>query len=191
DVTVGVISRPQANIADFYREMGELFGVELRPHNRWGGAKILRTGDVAAGPGNCSRVRRGVRSFPGTAAARVPGHDAGRNRAPTCHYAVRRHGRHGHARACCTGRGSRAVAGVDRRGAPRAEGSGRVTTAIGATASTCESLAAPRQATADAGRARASFHAGLVESPGWYQHYGCSRRESLRIVKRRTREISV
>ena len=33
DVTVGVISRPQASIADFYREMGELFGVELRPHN--------------------------------------------------------------------------------------------------------------------------------------------------------------
>src|ERR1700749_1644816 len=25
---VGVISRPQANIADFYREMGEPFGVE-------------------------------------------------------------------------------------------------------------------------------------------------------------------
>jgi len=42
DVTVGVISRPQANIADFYREMGELFAVELRPHNRWGGAKTLR-----------------------------------------------------------------------------------------------------------------------------------------------------
>jgi len=42
DVTVGVISRPQANIADFYREMGELFGVQLRPHNRYGGAKILR-----------------------------------------------------------------------------------------------------------------------------------------------------
>ena len=41
-MTVGVISRPQANIADFYREMGDLFGVELRPHNRWGGAKILR-----------------------------------------------------------------------------------------------------------------------------------------------------
>ena len=37
-----MISRPQANIADFYREMGELFGVELRPHNRWGGAKVLR-----------------------------------------------------------------------------------------------------------------------------------------------------
>lgn len=42
DVTVGVISRPQANVADFYREMGELFAVELRPHNRWGGAKTLR-----------------------------------------------------------------------------------------------------------------------------------------------------
>ena len=42
DVTVGVISRPQANIADFYREMGELFGVELRPHNRYSGAKVLR-----------------------------------------------------------------------------------------------------------------------------------------------------
>ena len=37
-----MISRPQANLADFYREMGDLFGVELRPHNRWGGAKVLR-----------------------------------------------------------------------------------------------------------------------------------------------------
>ena len=42
DVKVGVISRPQAGLADFYREMGELFGVELRPHNRHGGAKVLR-----------------------------------------------------------------------------------------------------------------------------------------------------
>jgi general secretion pathway protein A len=42
DITVGIISRPQANIADFYREMGDLFGVELHPHNRWGGARILR-----------------------------------------------------------------------------------------------------------------------------------------------------
>jgi general secretion pathway protein A len=42
DVKVGVISRPQAGLADFYREMGELFGVVLHPHNRWGGAKILR-----------------------------------------------------------------------------------------------------------------------------------------------------
>ena len=42
DVKVGVISRPQAGLADFYREMGELFGVVLHPHNRWAGAKVLR-----------------------------------------------------------------------------------------------------------------------------------------------------
>ena len=42
DVKVGVISRPQAGLADFYREMGDLFGVMLHPHNRWGGAKVLR-----------------------------------------------------------------------------------------------------------------------------------------------------
>ena len=42
DVTVGMITRPQANIGDFYREMGDLFGVELQPHNRWAGAKVLR-----------------------------------------------------------------------------------------------------------------------------------------------------
>ncbi|MHB1873008.1 MAG: ExeA family protein [Steroidobacteraceae bacterium] len=42
DVKVGMISRPQTNMADFYREMGELFGVELQPHNRWAGTKILR-----------------------------------------------------------------------------------------------------------------------------------------------------
>lgn len=42
DVKVVMMSRPQANIADFYREMGDLFGAELRPHNRWAGTKILR-----------------------------------------------------------------------------------------------------------------------------------------------------
>ena len=42
DIRVGIISRPQASLRDFYREMGELFGVELHPNNRWGGAKILR-----------------------------------------------------------------------------------------------------------------------------------------------------
>ena len=42
DVKVGILSRPQAGLTDFYREMGELFGVELRPANRWGGAKLLR-----------------------------------------------------------------------------------------------------------------------------------------------------
>ncbi len=42
DLKVGMISRPQASIADFYREMGDLFAVQLRPHNRWGGTKVLR-----------------------------------------------------------------------------------------------------------------------------------------------------
>jgi general secretion pathway protein A len=42
DVKVGVVSRPQSRLGDFYREMGDLFGVVLHPHNRWGGAKLLR-----------------------------------------------------------------------------------------------------------------------------------------------------
>jgi len=42
ELSVGVITRPPASLADFYREMGDLFGVELRPHNRWSGAKVLR-----------------------------------------------------------------------------------------------------------------------------------------------------
>jgi len=32
----------RANLADFYREMGDIFAVALRPHNRWGGFKVLR-----------------------------------------------------------------------------------------------------------------------------------------------------
>jgi len=42
DVRVGILSRPQAGLADFYREMGDLFGVQLQPHNRWSGSKALR-----------------------------------------------------------------------------------------------------------------------------------------------------
>ncbi|MEN8167764.1 MAG: AAA family ATPase [Pseudomonadota bacterium] len=42
DITVGAIVHPSGNLADFYREMGDLFGVELKPHNRWGGFKALR-----------------------------------------------------------------------------------------------------------------------------------------------------
>ena len=42
EVQVGALAHPQSNIADFYREMGELFGVQLKPHNRWGGFKALR-----------------------------------------------------------------------------------------------------------------------------------------------------
>jgi len=42
EVTIGVLTHPSANLADFYREMGDLFGVALKPHNRWGGFKALR-----------------------------------------------------------------------------------------------------------------------------------------------------
>ncbi|PCH93608.1 MAG: general secretion pathway protein GspA [Gammaproteobacteria bacterium] len=42
DVNVGVISLPSGRLADFYREMGDLFGIELSPHNRWGGFRKLR-----------------------------------------------------------------------------------------------------------------------------------------------------
>jgi general secretion pathway protein A len=42
DVVVGVLTRPHAGLADFYREIGHLFGVPLSPHNRWAGAKALR-----------------------------------------------------------------------------------------------------------------------------------------------------
>ncbi|NDP59736.1 MAG: ATP-binding protein [Oxalobacteraceae bacterium] len=42
DIQVGAISHPQSNLADFYREMGDIFVVALRPHNRWGGFKALR-----------------------------------------------------------------------------------------------------------------------------------------------------
>jgi type II secretory pathway predicted ATPase ExeA len=42
DVITGVLTRPQAGLADFYREIGHLFGVPLSPHNRWAGAKALR-----------------------------------------------------------------------------------------------------------------------------------------------------
>jgi type II secretory pathway predicted ATPase ExeA len=42
DLCVAALTRPSANLADFYRELGDLFSVELRPHNRWMGFKALR-----------------------------------------------------------------------------------------------------------------------------------------------------
>jgi type II secretory pathway predicted ATPase ExeA len=42
DIKVGLLVRPHARAADFYREIGDLFGVALLPHNRWAGAKALR-----------------------------------------------------------------------------------------------------------------------------------------------------
>ena len=43
DVSVASLTHPSSNLADFYRELGELFGAELKPHNRWGGFKTLRS----------------------------------------------------------------------------------------------------------------------------------------------------
>lgn len=42
EVTVQVVTHPQSGLADFYREMGDLFGVSLKPSNRWGGFRSLR-----------------------------------------------------------------------------------------------------------------------------------------------------
>lgn len=42
DAQVGVITHPSANLADFYRELGDIFGVPLSAHNRWNGFKNLR-----------------------------------------------------------------------------------------------------------------------------------------------------
>lgn len=42
DVLVGAVQRPQSKGADFYRELGDIFSVKLRPSNRWGGFRALR-----------------------------------------------------------------------------------------------------------------------------------------------------
>jgi type II secretory pathway predicted ATPase ExeA len=42
DVVVGAIEHPGSKLGDFYREMGDLFGVPLRPNNRWAGFRSLR-----------------------------------------------------------------------------------------------------------------------------------------------------
>jgi general secretion pathway protein A len=42
DIVVGTVEHPQSRTMDFYRGLGELFGVTLQPHNRWGGFKALR-----------------------------------------------------------------------------------------------------------------------------------------------------
>ena len=43
DLTVAALAHPSANLADFYRELGDLFAVDLKPHNRWMGFKALRS----------------------------------------------------------------------------------------------------------------------------------------------------
>jgi type II secretory pathway predicted ATPase ExeA len=43
NVVVGTIERPQSRPGDFYRELGDLFGVPLAVHNRFAGFKALRS----------------------------------------------------------------------------------------------------------------------------------------------------
>lgn len=42
EITVGEFTRPQSGFADFYRELGVLFGIDLKVHNRFGGYRLLR-----------------------------------------------------------------------------------------------------------------------------------------------------
>jgi type II secretory pathway predicted ATPase ExeA len=42
DVVVGTIDHPQSRVSDFYRELGDIFGVPFPSHNRWAGFKTLR-----------------------------------------------------------------------------------------------------------------------------------------------------
>lgn len=42
DVVVGEIARPQSGITDFYREVGDLFGLAVSTSNRWGAYKTVR-----------------------------------------------------------------------------------------------------------------------------------------------------
>ena len=39
---IAALSHPSSRLADFYREMGELFGIALVHNNRWNGFKLLR-----------------------------------------------------------------------------------------------------------------------------------------------------
>jgi len=42
DVQAAHIDRPQSSVADFYRELGDAFGISVASSNRWGGFRALR-----------------------------------------------------------------------------------------------------------------------------------------------------
>jgi len=42
DIHVGQLTRPQSGLPDFYRELAEVFGVDFKSTNQWGGYKGLR-----------------------------------------------------------------------------------------------------------------------------------------------------
>lgn len=42
EVVVGEVTRPQSRVTDFYREIGDLFGLAVSTSNRWGAYKTVR-----------------------------------------------------------------------------------------------------------------------------------------------------
>jgi general secretion pathway protein A len=42
ELSVASLSRPQATLTDFYRELGSLFGIALAPRNKWQSSNVLR-----------------------------------------------------------------------------------------------------------------------------------------------------
>lgn len=42
DLSVAILTHPSGSLGDFYRQMGDLFAVDLKPSNRWRGFKLLR-----------------------------------------------------------------------------------------------------------------------------------------------------
>ena len=55
DVVVGIVEHPQSRVSDFYREVGDIFGVPLQAHNRFAGFKALRTRWLEHISTTCSR----------------------------------------------------------------------------------------------------------------------------------------
>jgi len=42
ELKLGVLIRPQSGLVDFYRELSDMFSIDLRNNNKWGGCKGLR-----------------------------------------------------------------------------------------------------------------------------------------------------
>lgn len=54
DLTVGILNHPQSNLGDFYRELAEVFGVSLKPSNRWDSKPCANAGSVTSNPPGCA-----------------------------------------------------------------------------------------------------------------------------------------
>lgn len=52
-----LLSRAQSCVGDFYRELGDLFGVRVEPHNRWAGTTVRRERWPAHIQGSLTRPR--------------------------------------------------------------------------------------------------------------------------------------